>query len=223
MESNIDHRSFRSLYEEPPNLLIRFLPIVSSVKPPSASDTKTTSEPENSSPADHGKTQRAPESTLKETGTESFFEISIPRSDFCSKESDTSGSHSDSFDIITIKIIPPSWPASYKFVFECQNVSEFKNVINNSQSTVILIKNWSKVGSIKVKLSPHSSPTSFLNLGVLSHPSVRRQNSLYFNIRSLMLRQTAVQETRSLEFFYSEAARGAKIIHASLGNLFFSF
>ena len=208
MESNVDHRSFRSLYEEPPNLLIHFFPIVSSVNPASTSDTKTTSEPEPSSLTDHGNTQKAEESTLQETGTESFFEIAIPRSDFCSKESDTSGSHSDSFDIITIEIIhTPFWRDSYRFVIAGRIVPDFKNVISNFQSTVILIKNWSKVGSIKVKLAPHSSSTSFLNLGVLSHPSVRRQNSLYFNIRSLMLRQTAVQQTRSLEFFYSEAAR----------------
>ena len=209
MESDIDHRLFRSLDESPldkrPSLLIRLLPIVSSVNPPSASDTKTTSEPEPSSPADPGNTQKAEESTLQETGTESFFEITVPPSDYCSKESDTSGSHSDSFDIITIKIIPPSWPASYKFVFECQNVSEFKNVINNSQSTVVLIKNWSKAGSIKVKLAPHSSCTSFLKLGVLSHASAEQRTSLTVDIRSLRLQETPVKETFSWEFSYSEA------------------
>ena len=217
--------SNQKVHGKPHTYLICLYPVISSVNP-SESDTKNTAKQKKYFPRDYEDTQKVPESSFQEKPPENLFQVTVPRYDFCSKKSDTSGSLSESFDIITIKFQQDR----NTLVIACENVSDFKNVISNSQSTVVLIKNWSKAGSIKVKLGPHSKRrwpfTSFLELGVLYHPSVDQRTSLDVTIPTaeLLLSADAVQTTSSFEFSYAEAKSDKqKLFRLPFAFYFFPF
>ena len=161
---------FDNPMEELSTTVISLLPIVSSISP-SSSYTETPSEQlEKCLPEIYENTQKVPECKVPGKTTDDFFKTTVPRSDFCSKELGTRSQYNYS-EAITIR----AEGGMEHLEIECHDMSDlmnirgwrFRQLLKSPESKEIFIKNWSKAGSIKVKLAPHSSSSSFLDLGVL--------------------------------------------------------